>query len=143
MAAPVADKIILPLGRGKWPRLLGIHRFAPDERREKRIEASKRYRANHPEREREIQRAYDVKMRERLAALKSGPCIDCGQTFPVECMDFDHKYSEKIKDVAMMVDFSEKKLTAEIAKCDLVCANCHRTRTKARKTWEDLTWQLL
>lgn len=140
MAAPVADKVILPLdGRGRWPRVLGVHKFSPDEKRERRIASSRMWRETHEERNRQIQREYDVKMRKRLADLKSNPCTDCGQRFPVECMDFDHKYGEKIKDVAKMVDFSEEKLMAEIAKCELVCANCHRIRTKARKSWR-LHW---
>ena len=45
-------------------------------------------------------------------------------------MDFDHGQSEKIDDVARLVmGGSETKLLAEIAKCEVVCANCHRERT--------------
>jgi hypothetical protein len=51
-------------------------------------------------------------------------------------MDFDHREGElKTDNVANLVasPHSMKKLLEEIAKCDLVCANCHRIRTHARR----------
>jgi hypothetical protein len=46
-------------------------------------------------------------------------------------MDFDHVRGEKQSNVASLVGMSasEERLRAEIAKCDVVCANCHRERT--------------
>jgi hypothetical protein len=35
--------------------------------------------------------------------------------------------------------FSIETLKAEIAKCDLVCANCHRLRTWKRGTYEEMS----
>lgn len=67
--------------------------------------------------------------------LKRGPCTDCGQTFDPICMDFDHlPGTDKILNVGRMVTrkFAWAKIEAEIAKCELVCANCHRLRTKKR-----------
>ena len=63
--------------------------------------------------------------------LKNHPCMDCGGTFPPECMDFDHVRGEKVCGVGLLVEDTTGKLDAEIAKCDLVCANCHRIRTKS------------
>lgn len=64
-------------------------------------------------------------------ALKTGPCKDCGGTFPPVCMDFDHRdRSTKVADVSVLARSSKAKCLAEIAKCDLVCANCHRIRTE-------------
>lgn len=64
--------------------------------------------------------------------LKSQPCFDCGRTFPTECMDFDHRPDEiKIHSPQKFFGNMEKFL-AELAKCDLVCACCHRTRTRKR-----------
>lgn len=68
----------------------------------------------------------------RQAKLKVGPCCDCGGTFPSECMDFDHVRGEKVRNVALMRTCSNVTFLAEVAKCDLVCANCHRIRTKKR-----------
>ena len=73
---------------------------------------------------------------EKLNALKSVPCMDCRQRFDPVCMDFDHRPGEaKIGDVAVMVrNGSWDRLVLEIAKCDVVCANCHRLRTKNRRS---------
>ena len=63
-------------------------------------------------------------------ALKVGPCLDCGQSFPPECMDFDHVRGEKLFGIGQMGQRQQHFILAEIAKCDLVCANCHRIRTR-------------
>ena len=69
-----------------------------------------------------------------LDAAKDVPCADCGQCFPTICMDFDHNGSAKtvkLTDWARTVGTSDvaiERLKAEIAKCDVVCANCHRLR---------------
>ncbi len=66
--------------------------------------------------------------------LKSGPCKDCGQTFPPYVMEFDHVPGRgtKIRTIGELA--GSRKVTAptmvaEIAKCDIVCANCHKIRT--------------
>jgi hypothetical protein len=72
-----------------------------------------------------------------ILKLKSHPCLDCGGTFPTCCMDFDHRPNEAkgaaVSDLARNWKVSEKVLLDEIAKCDLVCANCHRIRTSVRR----------
>jgi hypothetical protein len=63
-------------------------------------------------------------------------CSDCGITSEhPEIFDFDHRPGEtKIKSVAALITSGpQDALEAEIAKCDLVCANCHRIRTKLRQ----------
>ena len=65
--------------------------------------------------------------------FKASPCLDCGNCFPPECMDFDHVRGVKVFSIGQ---FGQRKLDhviAEIAKCDLVCANCHRVRTRKRQ----------
>ncbi len=75
-----------------------------------------------------------VGRRAEYVALKDRPCTDCGGSFPVECMDFDH-LRDKVREVSALVraDVSMDRLRAEAAKCELVCANCHRIRTKMRR----------
>ena len=71
-------------------------------------------------------------LKEWVWNLKKAPCMDCGQTFHPVCMDFDHRPdTDKIADVSVGVSkrWSKEKLLVEIAKCDLVCSNCHRMRT--------------
>jgi len=52
-------------------------------------------------------------------------------------MDFDHVRGEKVLSISAMVHkgFSWESILAEIAKCDVVCSNCHRIRTAARGQW--------
>lgn len=76
-----------------------------------------------------IRRIADEK-KTRVDALKDKPCMDCGQSFPPYVMDFDHR-NPATKSFNIGRGFSRKWATieAEIAKCDLVCSNCHRIRT--------------
>lgn len=60
--------------------------------------------------------------------------MDCGGSFHPEAMDYDHRDPKtKRGSVKDMVKHSPSALMAEIAKCDLVCANCHRVRTARRR----------
>lgn len=105
------------------------------EQKERNRAYSKRYRAANREKSRKANREYMAQRRtERKAfiyALKDRPCMDCGGEFHPVCMQFDHRDSTQKKfnvgerfALARMVD-----LEAEIAKCDIVCANCHALRT--------------
>lgn len=63
--------------------------------------------------------------------LEQHPCVDCGETDPTVLV-FDHvDPAEKYKDVGIMIHngCSLKKVKAEIAKCEVRCANCHSRRT--------------
>jgi hypothetical protein len=76
----------------------------------------------------------DAKRKERRAwldALKTAtPCTDCGLNFPPCVMHYDHTDpATKEFHISKMVGGNTKKLLAEIAKCELVCANCHAIRT--------------
>lgn len=67
-----------------------------------------------------------------LAELKNVPCKDCGHSYPPCVMDFDHLDPKtKIRGVSHMV--SEAAIRKEAAKCEVVCANCHRIRTHLRE----------
>jgi hypothetical protein len=67
--------------------------------------------------------------------LAANPCVDCGEADPV-VLEFDHVRGEKVADVSqLMRRRNVGRLLAEIAKCDVVCANCHRRRTAARAGW--------
>lgn len=68
-----------------------------------------------------------------LARLKDAPCTDCGTVLRPEAMDFDHVRGEKLGNVSDLVGSTTEALLAEVAKCELVCANCHRSRTEDRR----------
>ena len=66
------------------------------------------------------------------------PCLDCGGAFEWCAMDFDHR-PEETKEFAIgyMSSWTTKpesiaRVEKEIAKCDLICSNCHRVRTRDR-----------
>ena len=76
---------------------------------------------------------------ERVAAIKTASlCADCGwgawdPAFHHSAMDFDHRPgARKSLNVSRMMTYSWERIEAEIAKCDIVCARCHRLRTHAR-----------
>jgi len=67
---------------------------------------------------------------------KDVPCKDCGQRYPPYIMQFDHLDPEqKLTEVSRMISngFSQATLLAEMAKCEVVCANCHAARTYLRR----------
>lgn len=59
--------------------------------------------------------------------LLEHPCVDCGETDPV-VLEFDHVRGEKLADITRMGDRSGAAIQAEIAKCEVRCANCHRRK---------------
>lgn len=69
-----------------------------------------------------------------LAALKDGPCADCGGRFPRVAMDFDHVRGEKLFEIGNGIRYKAAAVLAEIEKCEVVCSNCHRVRTEERRT---------
>ena len=63
-------------------------------------------------------------------------CVDCGESDPV-VLEFDHVGADKLWEVAHMVRsaYPLHRIKAEILKCEVRCANCHR-----RKTARDFGW---
>lgn len=68
-----------------------------------------------------------------IRAAKAKPCADCEIEYPFYVMDLDHVRGKKLVAVGHIGPCSIEKLLAEIAKCDVVCSNCHRERTFRRK----------
>ena len=91
-----------------------------DERRLGKAEALRRYRS---------------KKRAFIDSLKAKPCFDCKGTFHPFVMDFDHRGGEAKRfnvSAAIPLGLSLETISEEVAKCDVICANCHRLRTLAR-----------
>lgn len=62
---------------------------------------------------------------------KNKPCADCGIQYPHYVMDLDH-LGDKFRSVSRMRSYQLDRVLAEIGKCEVVCANCHRERTQRR-----------
>jgi hypothetical protein len=70
-------------------------------------------------------------------------CADCGYNAHAEALDLDHRdpsekhprmrISKTSKTRACFQLLSWADLKAELPKCDVVCANCHRVRTQNRR----------
>lgn len=59
--------------------------------------------------------------------------MDCGMRFHPWVMEFDHRGDvEKRFNISKGHKTGWKALKAEMDKCDVVCANCHRLRSFSR-----------
>lgn len=86
---------------------------------------------------------YRERNRKRKAAVQdfvrqykeSHPCTDCGVQYPFYVMQFDHTGTDKTAHVAVLAAKTTlPRVMEEIAKCEVVCANCHAARTYNRRT---------
>ena len=70
--------------------------------------------------------------------LLEHPCVDCGEADPI-VLQFDHVRGEKLVAVSDMVQRhggSWVAILAEIAKCEVRCANCHLRATARRRGYD-------
>ncbi len=114
------------------------------EKRKKSTEATKRWRENNRERARAWQRQYSEKNREKHAAYrkawaKAHPrtkliekakikgCAICEEKSPV-ALDFHHidPSQKKFSIGGYYLIKTDAEVEEELAKCVVVCANCHR-----------------
>lgn len=82
----------------------------------------------------EVQKARADERRNAVAAYKLAQgCADCGYNENALALEFDHlPGTEKKRTVASLMYNSWEAIWAEIAKCEVVCANCHAIRTFTR-----------
>ena len=70
--------------------------------------------------------------RKLILETKYVPCMDCGIRYPPPATDFDHVRGKKLFGLNDAHNRAVQKVKDEMAKCDVVCANCHRIRTYKR-----------
>ena len=102
---------------------------------------NREYYANNKEKQKATVVARNKKYREELKTWvreikTSSPCMDCKIFYPWYVMDFDHVGADKEFNISSMIagSFSVSRIEKEIAKCELVCSNCHRERTFNRSS---------
>ena len=66
-----------------------------------------------------------------VAYLRDHPCVDCGEADPI-VLEFDHPRDKEFNISKGIRDRNWQSVLDEIAKCEVVCANCHRRRTAKR-----------
>jgi predicted transcriptional regulator len=74
---------------------------------------------------------------EFIKDIKNGSvCADCGVDYPHFQLEFDHLGDKKFTISGFRQHTNSLDVVkAEIAKCDIVCSNCHRTRTYMRRNY--------
>ncbi len=78
-------------------------------------------------------------------AARGMRCLDCGEEYPPYVLQWDHVRGKK--EFTLSVDQAQRRaqaaVRAELAKCDLVCSNCHLMRThEATHFGEAGGWEL-
>ena len=110
------------------------------------IETNKRWYREHPEArplrmDEYARRRRRGRHREVWEYLCAHPCVDCGEGDPI-VLEFDH-LRDKVDNISKMAAVKRPwpVILAEIAKCEVVCANCHRRRTAARSNSYRHQWR--
>lgn len=78
--------------------------------------------------------SFKIKFNKFIDWLKSIPCADCNMVYDPICMDFDHLRDKEFNIAHQCYGIAADKLMEEISKCQVVCSNCHRIRTRNRRT---------
>ncbi len=71
--------------------------------------------------------------------LFTHPCVDCNQK-DIRVLEFDHVSGQKSGEISDLLrqGYSWLTIEAEIAKCEIRCANCHRIKTfTCYKSWRN------
>lgn len=136
---------VVRVPRGGLPRRCGLCKKAAQRARDRRyrtvgakrrktIEATQRWRARNPEHLREWRRQRRIERYAALAVIKlERGCADCGYREHAVALDFDHVHDDKAFNISSQIHRSWESVLAEVAKCEVVCANCHRVRSQKRR----------
>lgn len=75
---------------------------------------------------------YLRRLRVNSIAMERG-CMDCGYNKHPHALDWDHVRGVKLFNIAHGLDRTWDTVQAELDKCEVVCANCHRIRTNRQR----------
>ena len=73
-----------------------------------------------------------------LDSFERHPCTDCGERDPL-VLEFDHVADKQFSIATGLLRRPWQAVLDEMAKCEVVCANCHRRRTVKRGGFRRLT----
>ena len=132
----------------KCGELKPLDQFPPVRRGEPKLQSwcrdcfaeanARNYRKNHQrEKTRLLRQVAErrAEVREKIIEyLHEHPCVDCGER-DIVVLEFDH-IGEKLGNISALANGGRSWATilAEIAKCEVRCANCHRLKTLQRSS---------
>lgn len=71
-----------------------------------------------------------------LNDIKSAGCKECGFKADLKALHFHHRNpSEKFLKLSDMTTYSFARIRAEVAKCDVLCEDCHKTVHRVDKLY--------
>jgi hypothetical protein len=108
-------------------------------------ECQKPFRKNWYEGDSHERHLQNVKERKHLARnvareyaykyLETHPCSQCGET-DIRVLEFHHVVGKDMAVAAMVAGgYSIERIQAELDKCIVLCANCHRKLTVEERGW--------
>lgn len=89
---------------------------------------------NHNPTKKASTKAFQQKRRDliNLTKLTAG-CAKCGYNEHPAALDFNHVRGTKLFNISQDPKIAWEKLEAEMAKCEVLCANCHRIHTQEER----------
>jgi hypothetical protein len=116
-------------GRENWRRYAATEKGKASARATSRRWSVKNRASINERRRRDYQRQLDLATQLKLER----GCVDCGYAKVGRALDFDHRVPEdkRFSIAKRYGKVSDETLLAEIAKCDVRCANCHREKVIA------------
>ena len=98
-----------------------------------RIQDAKYYQKNKHKVRDNKNRKVQHNQKKLLEYLSLHGCIDCGNE-DKRILEFDHIRMDKTRNIGILVHqgYAWERVLEEIAKCEVVCPNCHRLRTYER-----------
>ena len=104
-------------------------RYARKNREKHRLWNRQSYRRCRIARQAYLHERYEQR-RAFIDKIKAVPCAVCGLEYPSYVMEFHHRnpMTKDFKISTSLVYYNAKVIMQEIAKCDILCANCHRMK---------------
>lgn len=96
----------------------------------------KNNKTNHINRNKQFVINARIELHKVINDYKDKPCLDCKVKYSPWIMEFDHiDPSNKFMAISEMINrrYQLHKILEEIAKCELVCSNCHQDRGYKRR----------
>ena len=100
--------------------------------KEKKAEYNKEYNERNKEKIREERREQHKEKRAICLEYLGGKCVKCGT---IHNLQFDHiKREGKKYEISAKLSYKFDNLKEELDKCQLLCYDCHKIKTKSERT---------